>query len=265
MLKWLCLTALVSLLHQPAFSQQLLLGKTPSLLRKSAVLELNSDKQGLLLSRITDTSLINALNPPDGMLIFYASAGQLMIRSGGYWQALSNTAALNNYWSVDGNTNGTVQRLGTLDNNDLPFVTNNTERLRLTASGSVGVGTSSPNSSTKLDVDGAVKLGTSGSIINNVLAFEYLFASSFLVGGGVAGLGWYSTNSTDLFITLPAALNGPRATVSVSPNFDLPAGVSIASAYAVNSTTIKVRLLNASTATGIISPGAKLYITVTDF
>jgi hypothetical protein len=74
---------------QTVFSQQLMLGKNPFVMNKSAVLELNSDNQGLLLPRITDTTLINALTPPDGMVIFFVPDKQILLRTNGYWKALA--------------------------------------------------------------------------------------------------------------------------------------------------------------------------------
>ena len=87
---------------QVVFAQQLRLGKNPYTVEKSAVLELYSDNQGLLLPRIADTSLINILNPPDGMIIYFTPAQKLLVRSNGYWQ----TPAMNNsvVTSLNGNT-----------------------------------------------------------------------------------------------------------------------------------------------------------------
>jgi hypothetical protein len=144
-IKRLLITAVLFITCYTAISQQLSLGKTPHILSKSAVLDLNSDNQGLLLPRIGDTTLINALSPQDGMVIYFAPAKQLMVRTNGFWQALSSTALLNNYWSVTGNATGTLQRFGTTDSFDLPFITNNTERLRITSGGFVGIGTTSPS------------------------------------------------------------------------------------------------------------------------
>ncbi|HSC36466.1 MAG TPA: hypothetical protein VLD19_01295, partial [Chitinophagaceae bacterium] len=79
----------VSLAH----AQQLRLGSNPYTVEKSAVLELMSDKQGLLLPRITDTALINTLAPPDGMMIYYIPAKKVLIRAIGYWQALAPSAS----------------------------------------------------------------------------------------------------------------------------------------------------------------------------
>jgi|GEM_PF-394991 len=76
-----------------AFSQQLKLGANPYTIQKSALLELNSTNQGLLLARVPDTVSINALSPPDGMVIYFSPTKQLMVRSGGAWQAFAVSSA----------------------------------------------------------------------------------------------------------------------------------------------------------------------------
>ena len=49
-------------------------------------------------------------------------------------------------------TNPTNNFLGTIDNNDLVFRTNNTEKARITSSGNTGIGTNAPNASALLDI-----------------------------------------------------------------------------------------------------------------
>jgi hypothetical protein len=50
---------------------QLKVGNRPASQHKSAVLELESGSQGLLLTRVADTSVMTGLNPPDGMIIYF--------------------------------------------------------------------------------------------------------------------------------------------------------------------------------------------------
>ena len=94
----------VLLLFQKGYTQQLRLGNNPFTVEKSAVLELQSNNQGLLFPRIADTALINVLNPPDGMVIFFNTLKQLMVRANGGWRILQNTSGIT---SLNGLTNGT--------------------------------------------------------------------------------------------------------------------------------------------------------------
>jgi hypothetical protein len=157
------------------FSQQLKLGKNPYTVQKSAVLELNSDNQGLLLVRITDTTQINALAPPDGMVIYFTPTSQLYVRSGGHWKAIPFASALNSYWSLSGNATAGVKKLGSTDNYALSVITNNTERLRVDAAGYVGIGSSSFDGTNpeKLLVDAGVTTSYNAAVvkgsINNYL------------------------------------------------------------------------------------------------
>jgi hypothetical protein len=105
---------LLILSHKIVFPQQLKLGKNPSEVEKSAVLELVSDNQGLLLPRITDTSLINSLNPPDGMIIYYSPAHQLLTRSNGHWREVAEMNAV--VTSLNGNTGALTMDTGYISN-----------------------------------------------------------------------------------------------------------------------------------------------------
>ena len=166
----LSVVLLVLLSGTVTFSQQLKLGLNPVTIQKSAILELQSSNQGLLLARLPDTASINTLSPPDGMAIYLAPANQLYLRSSGYWKALPFASALNNYWSLNGNETGSLKKLGTTDNYGLSFITNNSERLKIDNSGKIGIG-SSVTPSTILHVK-------SGTTDDSGLRLENLTSSS---------------------------------------------------------------------------------------
>lgn len=88
MINWIGLTVIFIFFGETVSSQQLRLGDNPYTVEKSAVLDLVSTNQGLLLPRITDTTLINALNPPNGMIIYHAPSNKLLIRTNGSWQSV---------------------------------------------------------------------------------------------------------------------------------------------------------------------------------
>ena len=125
-------------------AQQLKLGSNPTALMKSALLELSSANQGLLFPRLSDTISINSSSPPDGMVVYFIPTRQLMLRANGAWLPLvSGAVTAANAWSINGNTNGALRILGTLDNFDLPLYTSNAERMRISSAGNVAIGATS--------------------------------------------------------------------------------------------------------------------------
>lgn len=76
---------------------------------------------------------------------------------GGSYQLLGLAKPLNNAFVNNGNSFGGLATLGTLDNFDLAFITNNTEWMRVTNTGNVGIGTNAPLG--KLGVVGTTRGG----------------------------------------------------------------------------------------------------------
>jgi hypothetical protein len=137
---------------------QLKVGDNPTSIQKSSILELESTRQGLLLPRLADTAAINALTPPDGMIIYLSADNSLRLRSNGSWKKIADLAAATANWSLTGNsgTDSTLNFIGTVDGKPLVMKTNNSERLRINSNGNIGIGTNAPTAA--LDVNGTVKL-----------------------------------------------------------------------------------------------------------
>lgn len=78
------------------------------------------------------------------------------------WQHISSTTG----WQLTGNTatNPSLHFLGTTDANDLVFRTNNTERVRILATGRVGINTT-PNFSAQLHVNGNIMINSDQRLI----------------------------------------------------------------------------------------------------
>jgi len=108
---------------------------------------------------------------------------------GAVWQPF--TPAAPNAWLTTGNagTNPATSFLGTTDNYDLPVITNNTEKMRITAGGNVGVGTTAPVA--KFEVNGAAAntsaynagSGTAIDFTQSNLAYTTASAGAFTVTG----------------------------------------------------------------------------------
>lgn len=187
-----------------AWCQQLKLGNNPPVVERSAVLELNSTNQGLLFTRIADTNLINAKNPPDGMVIYFIPTSQLMVRANAVWQGLSTgSASGGSSWSINGNTNGSVKKLGNTDNYDLPFITGNTERMRITSSGNVAIG------SAVFDAANPEKLLVDAGVSNSVNAIYAKGSINKYFQINIQNLSSGTQSSSDLVAT---ANNGTETT-----------------------------------------------------
>ena len=196
--------AFTLLLPLVSVAQQLKLGNNPSIINKAAVLELESKVQGLLLTRITDTTVAPLTTAQDGTILFYKGDNSLRVRSGGAWKktlfsidttdianfsvkvrSLLNAGTGITYnpvtgtisasgstaggsWLLGGNGVTSQQNLGTTTAFDLPFITNNTERMRITSTGSVGIGSSTFNATSpeQLLVDGT--LSTTANLVRGV-------------------------------------------------------------------------------------------------
>lgn len=99
----------------------------------------------------TNTSVLTvattASQTIDGLsswLIDEANEGIRIISNGTNWNITAQTLPTGSGtdWSQGGNTVASLKKIGTLNNYDLPFITNNTEKMRLTSTGNLGVGNS---------------------------------------------------------------------------------------------------------------------------
>ncbi|PKA83380.1 hypothetical protein ATE92_1532 [Ulvibacter sp. MAR_2010_11] len=103
----------------------------------SSVLDINSSNKGLLIPRVNIANL-NDFAPITGgiieSLLVYNTNSSL--GKGFYYWTGSNWQSISNGWKTSGNTetNDTFNFIGTLDNNNLVFKTNNLEAMRINAS-----------------------------------------------------------------------------------------------------------------------------------
>ena len=100
---------------------------------------------------VTDISAGNATN----QRINVTSTGYYYF-DGSVWQKFNNG---NNNWALTGNASTTAGTnfIGTTDANDFVTKTNNTERMRITSGGNVGIGTGTPATDALLDLTSASK------------------------------------------------------------------------------------------------------------
>ncbi len=167
---------------------QLKVGTNPTQIQKSSILELESDKQGFLLPRLTDTAAINALNPPDGMLIYFtpnnATGKGLYMRKSGMWQRITTDSVSLAKWSKEGDVLSGNEKLGSLNAQSLKVITNNLERLVI--DGTTGDVTINENATVSKDLSVSQDLNVADSsstgklFVNDTVQFRNLNSSTSL-------------------------------------------------------------------------------------
>lgn len=165
--------------YSTSLSAQVKIGQNPTTVNPNAVLEMESNNKGLLLPRLALTSPSSPLPLTvfvSGMLV-YNTATTDSISPGLYY---SDSARWNKVsipgpaagpmpfdnWSLTGNwgTNPSSSFIGTKDNAGLSFKTNNTERIRITENGRIGIGTSTPTAALQIKGQLVIDSLSSGNI-----------------------------------------------------------------------------------------------------
>ncbi len=132
----------------------------------SAILDIKSNTRGVLLPRISLTSITDAatIPTPTTSLLVYNTNSSITNGNGVGYYYNSGTSASPNWvklyasnakpWETSGNAGTTAGTnfVGTTDAVDFVTKTNNTERMRITSAGAVAINTISPASSAILDV-----------------------------------------------------------------------------------------------------------------
>jgi hypothetical protein len=124
---------------------------------------------------------------------------------------------------------------GTAGKNLLFFTGGASERMRINGSGNVGVATTSPTA--KLDVAGTYKLGSSGTVLTNMIKTSFNI-SDFLV---------FDYNSPTQVETVTVTGATSHASLIINPRTALPQGISIAWARVTGTNTVDVGFVNTDT------------------
>lgn len=140
----LILAGAISLVATAA-NAQMKIGDNPSVIKKSALLDLESLKQGLLLPRLPNFTAIDAAigtDIVDGMIVYLASGVTategVYMRKAGAWVKISSAADAVSNWSLLGNASTTAANyLGTSDAQPLSIRTNAVEAINISTAGDV--------------------------------------------------------------------------------------------------------------------------------
>lgn len=109
----------------------------------SSLLDITDTTKGVLVPRMTQIQRDAIIAPATGLLIYQTnnSAG-FYYYNGTIWVALGGSG-----WSTTGNsgTSPNINKVGTVDNQGFVLATNNTEAIRVSNSGNIGIGTNTPS------------------------------------------------------------------------------------------------------------------------
>ena len=117
----------------------------------SAMLEVTAgtaNNKGLLMPRMTTAQRNAITSPASGLMIYNTTTNQAQVNTGTPAAPIWTVATVTTPgWNITGNTGTTpaTNFIGTADSQSLVIRTNNTEKLRVTPDGNVGIGNAAPN------------------------------------------------------------------------------------------------------------------------
>lgn len=106
------------------------------------ILHIKNTKTGTVPVLTIATTASQTIDGASTWLLNEASESVNIVSDGSNWRVMGTSLPASNAWLLGGNTVGAVKEIGTIDNYDLPFITNNTEKMRITSTGRVAIGTS---------------------------------------------------------------------------------------------------------------------------
>ena len=172
------------------------IGTNPATISPSAVLEIESTTKGLLLPRMTSAQRIAIVTPAMGLQVYDTTLNLVYTYNGTVW--LTN-------WSSSGNAGTTpaTNFIGTTDAQDLVLKTNNIEKMRVTSTGKVGIGTATPSRSLEIADEGLVRGVANSNYSNGSSSFGGVLALNSARGAKISpaalqsgdGLGSLTFNS----------------------------------------------------------------------
>jgi hypothetical protein len=172
----------------------------------TALLELYSTSKGLLIPRMTQAERNAISSPATGLLIYQTdNTPGFYYWNGTAWiPLLSSSSGSGLFWSLTGNSITGTEFLGTTNAQPLVIRTNNTERMRITATGNVGIGTASPTERLQVS-DGNIAITNTDNTARQLRLYEPSGAGTNFTAFRA------QAQASDITYTLPASLTPTSA------------------------------------------------------
>lgn len=160
----LCAALLCTLLPTGAVFAQQNAGLGTASPHASALLDMTSTTQGLLVPRMSTLQRTNIIAPANGLLVFDTDVSRFYFYNTATTSWISvpiladvPTGGTGATWSLTGNAglNAASQFLGTTDAQPLVFRTSNSTRATILADGNIGIGTTTPQSALEISSAGS--------------------------------------------------------------------------------------------------------------
>jgi hypothetical protein len=202
------LTSLIIFANADLSAQNVAINATGAVPAASAMLDISSTTMGFLMPRMTTVQRTAIAAPATGLKVYDTTTGSFWYFNGTIWVQILTSA---NGWLLTGNTLAGTEFIGSI--NAQPFVvrTTNTERMRITPAGLVGIGTNAPGFQLTLGAIGdvfAVENQASFTAKNASAAYETYM--------------WPRWNDNIMYINYGASGFNIRNSASVSTMFMTP-------------------------------------------
>ena len=174
----------------PMFAQ-MAINITGSQAHKSAMLDITSTQKGLLIPRMTTAQRTSISNAAEGLLVYDTDMGAFFYFHSTSWIILLGSTG---GWSLAGNSLTGTEFFGSTNNQPVKLYSNSIERMRISGSGKVGIGTTSPQ--WYLDIAGSMNIAQDSSYrINGNPVVSTKGTGTTLIGidAGKVNTGIYNT------------------------------------------------------------------------
>jgi hypothetical protein len=140
-MKKLIVSCWIVLSYLNIYGQNVGINATGAAPAPSAMLDIASTTSGLLIPRMTTAQRTAIAAPATGLLVYDTSLNMFYYYNGTAWVPMATSGG----WLLTGNTLAGTELIGSLNNQPFRVFTNNTERLRITGTGYIGLFVTNPN------------------------------------------------------------------------------------------------------------------------